>query len=264
MEILLVDQRFRPIVLGPEGERSGAVLIFETGKLFVTDGEGVLRVSGLTPGTYRLYLDAPDYEAVPAQVDVVAGEYAESMWLAHDLRGAGAPELFVEEHVVYQSCTVHGVVTILRYDCTNDRSWSTVYPTQLEGTTTQALVVEFQANQPARYLLSVLCTDSQGDAIREYCASASFPRTDAARAWMTYEEGTLRHHSEPWGGRTIEHMSLYYSGEDLPGPVDGNPLPVGLPGVQVGFRANLLVSQFLTPVSAEDVEGYCVACVEGS
>ncbi len=104
---LLVDDRFRPLHLTdePDGayERTGFILLSETGATAQTSINGEFGFTGLEPGTYTLRAQIDGHELTPSTVRVEADTITESTLIARRIANVDGAILTVE-HTVYISC----------------------------------------------------------------------------------------------------------------------------------------------------------------
>lgn len=106
---LLVDDAFRPLRLTdtPSGpyERTGFILVQETGATLQTDASGQFIVLDLEPGAYTLRPSVEGHEGSPQLVQVEAGEYAEVDLLVRRVINPGKDTVLVQDDTVLITCS---------------------------------------------------------------------------------------------------------------------------------------------------------------
>lgn len=257
IEMLIVDDRFRPLSLGPGSAWGGSILLLETGELYATDVDGVLRISGLPAMRYTFYLDVEGLEAVPHHVEVETGEYAESVWMARRIVSSLDSPIFVEEFTFYQGCAAQLIVTTMLWDCLMDGSMAIGNPRFMGLEAIHGIAIEYEANHPAYYGFSIACNAGASSRI---CGDDSLGNGTTGRTWMVPGEGPLILPDQIWEGQFPERFNMWYEGSNrlTGGTKDPNPLLTA--GFQMGMKARVYFSQFLEPTDAEAVGAFCIAC----
>lgn len=124
---ILVDDRFRPIDLQPEGDvenefqAAGFILIQETGQQVRTNENGEFSVVDLDPGFYTLRVSAEGFETIPERAQVEEGLFNEVQLLGR--RVASTDDVIItQEHAAFASCFTNFVILSVTLDCTADQS----------------------------------------------------------------------------------------------------------------------------------------------
>jgi hypothetical protein len=120
---LLVDDRFRPLQVGP-GALQGTILIQETGGDLLSNDNGEFSSGALEPGRYTLRIQVEGHEAVPQTFTVQAGEITETTVIAR--RTVSTDDVVLQvEFSIFIPCTLAFVVSPMQWDCVPDLSGET-------------------------------------------------------------------------------------------------------------------------------------------
>jgi hypothetical protein len=159
---LLINDVYRPV---PDA----LILLQPAGLTATADASGQFLFADLEPGAYILRVQAEGHEAAPVNVDVVAGEYAESEIVARRVSNE-ASRIITTEYSVFIPCAIDFVASGYVLDCTFDQSGDSFRAGFISNYTGYSnatyLVTEMRAENPDRYEMQVReddGTDSGGD-----------------------------------------------------------------------------------------------------
>lgn len=163
---LVIDDRYRPV---PEAN----VALLPLGLTTFADSSGQFQFMDLLPGAYVIVVNAPEHEAAPRNVDVVAGQYSE---VEVEARRTFSQDGFTitTEYSVFSPCMQSlVVVAAVNSLCMPDSSGDTYRPGitvdfRKHKTNLTFLVSEILINQPDRYVWVVRCADGSSFGCGEY------------------------------------------------------------------------------------------------
>jgi len=150
---IVVDDRYRPV---PDAQ----VALTPLGITTTSDSEGQFGFGDLEPGAYVIFVNAPEHEAAPKNIDVVAAQYSDvEVQARRTFSDSGY--LITTEYSIFISCTVDYIVNgqdgIQGQDCTLDQSGDTFRPDFLSvgyanhGKNATYLVAEMLTNKDDYY-----------------------------------------------------------------------------------------------------------------
>jgi len=270
---VVIDDRYRPV---PDA----LVLLTPGGLTATSDSEGQFAFGDLQPGSYLLQVQAPDHEAAPKNVDVVAGQYTEVEDQARRIF-SDQGSILTTEFSVFIPCAASFVANGIVANCLLDLSGDTYRP----GFTSKPLnktlnwtvmVSEMLANQVATYDVQVRHDDGSPSGGERYSVGRI---NDGTYIKMVNWRGKInevdnnQRNNVPFNGTKPFATILFLEGEhqgDAQGVFDKvcNPqvpqtcrTATGA-GVALGIKAKFVQSLFVGK-PAKPIESYCILAPKG-
>jgi hypothetical protein len=271
---LLVDDRFRPLTVGP-GALPGVILIQETGDELASNENGEFASGPLEPGRYTLRVQITDHEAVPQTFQVRAGEVTELTVIAR--RVISTDDLVIaQEFAVFIPCMMGAVVTPIGACALMDLSGDTArYVFRMNITAfpnLQFMVTELLLNKDAgslrdgTYMMQIEGPSQDGatsyNYVSKFIEEGAYDKTLLEKGVQNeYQQDPLLNHGV-WEGGDWIGWRFWGQGllrKDLNDA--GAPVPYGV-GPQLAMKATVLTTLFFATDRAE-VEAYCGLCGDG-
>lgn len=238
---VVFDDIYRPVP-------GGKVVLTPLGLTTTTNVNGEFLFVDLTPGTYRLLLEADGYEAAPADVDVEANRYVDAQVDARRLLSQGG-RIDTIQYSVFLPCAVASPVILGTVNClgdlTGDSYRSSAGNLKFTNDTT-TLIFEVKASKPGNYVLAIRHDDGTPEGGEKYY--------DIIVSEGTYGKGIIKRNEAVdgftvWKGDKPVEAAMFVGGQ-----VQTNESGYGV-GAEFGIEAQILISAFIGPPEV-DLESY--------
>ncbi|MCA1818860.1 MAG: carboxypeptidase-like regulatory domain-containing protein [Halobacteriales archaeon] len=206
---LLIDDIYRPVA-------GGLILIQGIGLTATTDDLGQFSFVDVLPGSYILLATAPNHEASPVTVDVVAGQYAEPEIVARRTFSVDGATV-TTQYSFFLPCATTALVYATTSNCSADLSGDTyrsgVHKLNFTGFNVTYLVVETKFNSKSSFLITLRHDDGSSGGGDEWAQGRS-NGTDYVRVLL--QKGVAQPGEKLWRNEKSKPMEVvpFYLGEE--------------------------------------------------